>query len=169
MIARRIVRGWEFARRYGLQAEIERQRAARSGRLDPEGDCNHRRFRLAALYFLPFLWGWHMSNQFRLFVAAGLVACAILGIAVGLASNAAALAAPAHLILFIAAIGFYLLPTALALHRNCKATGWILALNVLLGWTLFGWVIALGWAASGKTWTTPRSTPPPPVRPVPGH
>jgi hypothetical protein len=109
-----------------------------------------------------------MSNLFRLFVAAGLIACAILGIAIGLARNTAALAAPAHLILFVAMIGFYLLPTILALHRNCIATGWILALNVLLGWTIFGWVVALGWAAGGKTWTAPRATPPP-VHPVPGH
>jgi hypothetical protein len=110
-----------------------------------------------------------MSNLFRLFVAAGLVVCAILGIAVGLARNTAALAAPAHLILFIAAIGLYLVPTALALHRNCRATGWILALNVLLGWTMFGWVIALGWAASGKTWTGPHTTPPSPVLHVSGR
>jgi hypothetical protein len=110
-----------------------------------------------------------MSNLFRLFVAAGLVACAILGIAVGLARNTAALAAPAHLILFIAVIGLYLVPTALALHRTCRSIGWILAVNVLLGWTLFGWVIALGWAAGGKTWSAPHTTPPPPVHPVRGH
>jgi hypothetical protein len=110
-----------------------------------------------------------MNHLLRLFIAAGLVACAILGIAIGLARNNAALAAPAHLILFIGVIGLYLVPTALALHRNCRSTGWILALNVLAGWTVFGWVVALGWAASGKTWTTSRTIPPPPVHSVPGR
>jgi hypothetical protein len=102
----------------------------------------------------------------RLVVAAVLVAIAVLGIAIGLARNTPALAAPAHLLLFLAVVGLYLLPSGLALHRNCAATGWIVALNILLGWTLFGWVVALGWAVSGKPAVV---TATPPVRPVAGH
>jgi Superinfection immunity protein len=107
-----------------------------------------------------------MSTQFRLFVGAGLAALAILLVAIGLARNTSALAAPAHLLLFLMVVALYLVPSGLAVHRNCVATGWIIALNVLLGWTLFGWVAALGWAAAGKTAALP---PAPPVRPLAGH
>lgn len=40
----------------------------------------------------------------------------------------------------------YLLPTWLAFgnrHRNLMR---VLALNLSLGWTLLGWIVALGWA-----------------------
>ena len=110
-----------------------------------------------------------MTHLFRLMVAAGLVAVAILAIAVGLARHTAALMGPANLILFLAVVGLYLAPSLLALHRNCTATGWIITLNILLGWTLFGWVAALGWAASGKTWALRPALPRPPIRPVPEH
>jgi len=104
-----------------------------------------------------------------LFVAAGLAGIAIMAIALGLARNTAALLGPADFLLFAAAVAVYLLPTALALYRNCTATGWIIALDILLGWTIFGWFAALGWAAAGKTRPVPPSTPAPPVRPVLGH
>ncbi len=110
-----------------------------------------------------------MGNMLRLFVGAGLVAFAILVIAIGLARNTAALLAPVHLILFVVLIAGYLLPTALALYRGCVATGWIAAINILLGWTVFGWVIALGWAAGGRINAAPPSIPAPPVQPIPGH
>ena len=110
-----------------------------------------------------------MPNMLRLLVAAGLVAFAILVIAIGLARNTAALLAPVHLILFVVLVAGYLLPTAIALYRGCAATRWIAALNILLGWTLFGWVIALGWAASGKISAARPSIPAPPVQPIPGH
>ncbi|HLH36424.1 MAG TPA: superinfection immunity protein [Alloacidobacterium sp.] len=105
----------------------------------------------------------------RLFVATALVAFAILAVAVGLARNTAALLAPVHLILFILVVSLYLLPSGLALYRNCKAIAWIAGLNILLGWTLFGWIIALGWAASGKMRTAPPPTADHHVQPVAGH
>jgi len=40
----------------------------------------------------------------------------------------------------------YLLPTMLAVYKNKRSTGGILVLNLLLGWTGLGWVIALIWA-----------------------
>ena len=93
---------------------------------------------------------WQMSHLFRLLTAAGLLASVFLVIAVGLARHNADLAAPFHLFGFIILLVLYLVPTALALYRNCKATAWIAALNILLGWTLFGWAIAMGWSATGK-------------------
>ena len=38
---------------------------------------------------------------------------------------------------------FYFLPAAIAFYRKRANTGAILALNLFLGWSLIGWVIAL--------------------------
>jgi hypothetical protein len=45
-------------------------------------------------------------------------------------------------------LGFviYFLPTILAFARNKRDTAAILLLNLLLGWTMIGWVVALVWA-----------------------
>ena len=103
-----------------------------------------------------------MSHLFRLFVAAGLVALGALVIAVGPPRHTPDLLAPFHLFLFLVLAAFYVLPSLLAVHRSCSATAWIIALNILLGWTLFGWVIALGWAASGKVAVLHSTLPSPP-------
>jgi hypothetical protein len=50
------------------------------------------------------------------------------------------------ILIFFAALFFYLLPSILAIilnHRNVIA---IVVLNILLGATLIGWIIALIWA-----------------------
>jgi hypothetical protein len=41
---------------------------------------------------------------------------------------------------------FYFLPAILAFARNKRDTTSILLLNLFLGWTFVGWVIALVWA-----------------------
>jgi ABC-type sugar transport system permease subunit len=41
---------------------------------------------------------------------------------------------------------FYFLPFAIAFNRGRVNTGAIFALNLFLGWSLIGWVIALVWA-----------------------
>lgn len=41
------------------------------------------------------------------------------------------------------------LPTIVASSRGCKATGGIFVVNLFLGWTVLGWIIALAWAAGG--------------------
>jgi hypothetical protein len=43
-----------------------------------------------------------------------------------------------------AAVGFYFLPAIVG--RDKSNAGAIFALNLLLGWTLVGWVVALVWA-----------------------
>ena len=103
-----------------------------------------------------------MSRQFWLFVTAILAASGILAIAVGMAKNSAALLAPFNLILFLLLLALYCVPSALAVYRNCSATVWIIALNILLGWTFFGWAIALGWAAGGKVAVAHQTLPSPP-------
>jgi len=41
---------------------------------------------------------------------------------------------------------FYFLPFAIAFYRKRANTGAIFALNLFLGWSLIGWVVALVWA-----------------------
>lgn len=91
-----------------------------------------------------------MGSMLRLLIGALLVLSALLAIAIGLARHTPALTGPAHLILLILALLVYVLPSAIALHRNCSAIVWIIGLNILLGWTVLGWVLALGWAAGSK-------------------
>jgi hypothetical protein len=40
----------------------------------------------------------------------------------------------------------YFLPTILGAARNKRDVGAIFVLNFFLGWTFFGWIIALVWA-----------------------
>ena len=51
----------------------------------------------------------------------------------------------------ILAVGLYLLPSFVAAGRKCKAGAGIVLLNLLLGWTFLGWVIAIIWAAVGES------------------
>jgi len=41
---------------------------------------------------------------------------------------------------------FYFLPFAIAFNRKRANTGAIFALNLFLGWSLIGWVLALIWS-----------------------
>jgi T4 superinfection immunity protein len=41
------------------------------------------------------------------------------------------------------------IPALIAIRRNHKNQIGIFALNVLLGWTIIGWVVAFIWALSG--------------------
>jgi hypothetical protein len=88
-----------------------------------------------------------MRDLLRIALFGGGMACLILIFALGVAQHPVALLAPAHMLTLALAMVLYLLPTALALHRNCEHIGWIAVLNILTGWTGVGWVVALGWAA----------------------
>jgi hypothetical protein len=48
----------------------------------------------------------------------------------------------------IAAV-FYLLPSFVAAARKHPSQNSIAIINIFLGWTFLGWVVALAWAASG--------------------
>jgi len=53
-------------------------------------------------------------------------------------------------VLLVLVVGIYMMPWFVALARShSKATG-IFVLNLLTGWTFFGWVAALVWAVSGE-------------------
>lgn len=43
-------------------------------------------------------------------------------------------------------IGIYFVPAIVANANHKRNTGAILILNLLLGWTIIGWVVALVWA-----------------------
>jgi hypothetical protein len=52
--------------------------------------------------------------------------------------------------LILVLIFLYFIPTIVAMARNCKARNGIEVVNLFLGWTFIGWVVALAWAASGE-------------------
>lgn len=56
-----------------------------------------------------------------------------------------------HISGFLFALAMYFLPTLIASGRNLHTRGGIFMLNLLLGWTFFGWVVALIWAISAPS------------------
>jgi RsiW-degrading membrane proteinase PrsW (M82 family) len=50
------------------------------------------------------------------------------------------------LVTLIIVVALYFIPTIIAEKRNHKNSSSILILNLFLGWTFLGWVIALAWA-----------------------
>lgn len=55
-------------------------------------------------------------------------------------------AAGALAIYVIVGIALYFLPTMVAVARHYRSTGSVVVINLLLGWTLIGWVVALALA-----------------------
>ena len=51
--------------------------------------------------------------------------------------------------LFIVGLGIYFIPTIIGAVRRAKSLVGIILLNVFLGWTFIGWIIALIWALVG--------------------
>lgn len=51
-------------------------------------------------------------------------------------------------------LGLYFLPTIIAFSRKVINRGSVAVINVFLGWTLIGWVVAL--AMASRTQTIPR-------------
>jgi hypothetical protein len=54
------------------------------------------------------------------------------------------------LVLLLIWAAMYFAPTIVAFNRNRHNKGAICALNVFLGWTVVGWVVALVWALSSS-------------------
>ncbi len=80
------------------------------------------------------------------------------GDAVGVGHNPVGFAGPETLTIFLLLVLFvpYFLPTIIAVVRHVPNVGSVLVVNLLLGWTLVGWVVALAMAA--------RSVPVAPVQ-----
>ena len=60
------------------------------------------------------------------------------------------------------AVSLYFIPAIVAMMRRHRNAGAIFLTNLLLGWTLFGWVVALIWSATANT-ADPRDKSAPPV------
>lgn len=43
-------------------------------------------------------------------------------------------------------LALHFLPTIIAAVRHARNLGWIFVVNLLLGWTVVGWVVALVWS-----------------------
>jgi len=52
------------------------------------------------------------------------------------------------IVVFIIAMGVYMLPTIVGSLRKKKNIGAIAVLNFFLGWTVIGWIVALMWAVA---------------------
>jgi hypothetical protein len=76
----------------------------------------------------------------------------------------------AGLILLILVAIPYFIPSIVAISRGMHNKGSVIVVNVFLGWTLIGWVVALAMACGGKksgqgntvVYTPPPSNLPPP-------
>lgn len=55
-----------------------------------------------------------------------------------------------ELVLIIAALALYFLPSFVANARRHKNATAILVFNVFFGWSLLGWIIALIWACANN-------------------
>jgi hypothetical protein len=55
-------------------------------------------------------------------------------------------------------IGTYLAPTAIAAYRDHIDKNAIFLVNLLLGWTVIGWVVALVWSGAGPAGKQPIAT-----------
>ncbi len=54
----------------------------------------------------------------------------------------------AAILMILIFLVIYFLPTIVAMNRKHQSTVGIVLLNILLGWTFLGWVIAFVWAFS---------------------
>lgn len=73
-----------------------------------------------------------------------------------------------HISGFFCALAFYFLPTLIACVRGLHNRFGIFLVNLFLGWTFFGWVIALIWAiASPAPYIVYARPPYPPYPPYP--
>jgi hypothetical protein len=55
------------------------------------------------------------------------------------------------IVVLVLAIGMYGLPSIIAIVRKKRDMGGIIAVNILLGWSILGWVAALVWALTTDT------------------
>ncbi len=67
-------------------------------------------------------------------------------------------------------LGFYFIPTIVAVIRKVPNMGSVIVINVFLGWSVIGWIVALAMAARSvprpqqvivNQYTSPHVPPPP--------
>jgi hypothetical protein len=52
--------------------------------------------------------------------------------------------------IFVVVIALYFIPSIVATERGHRNAGAIIVLNIFLGWTFLGWVVALVWASTSN-------------------
>ena len=66
---------------------------------------------------------------------------------------------------FILLAAAYFAPAIVALSRHVPNTGSVVIVDLLLGWTVIGWIVAMAMAVRSK----PAAAAPPPVMPQQGQ
>jgi hypothetical protein len=66
------------------------------------------------------------------------------------------------MILFLPFLALHFLPAIVAGMRHVRNFGWILVINIFLGWTIVGWIVALIWAIQDQPKYVVGYIPPPP-------
>jgi hypothetical protein len=61
----------------------------------------------------------------------------------------------ANVIMLMLVLIIYMLPTLIAFGREHPRRGEIAVINIVIGWTLIGWIIVFLWAALGRTEAQP--------------
>lgn len=106
---------------------------------------------------------WWSNNRKGLAVAAGvLLALIVLPWLADLLGSDVMGTFWGFVILGLLAVGYFV-PTVVATLRKHRQAGAIIAVNVLLGWTFIGWVVALVWAMTNPAPPVVVQAPPPPV------
>ena len=65
------------------------------------------------------------------------------------------------LIFVLPLLAIHFLPTIIAAGRHAQNFGWILLVNLLLSWTVVGWIVALIWSICDPPRYTVAYLPPP--------
>jgi Superinfection immunity protein len=61
-----------------------------------------------------------------------------------------ALSAGTLIAISLAVLALHFVPSIIAFRRNVESKGWILLVNIFLGWTGIGWLITLIWAFNAR-------------------
>lgn len=69
------------------------------------------------------------------------------------------------ILLIVIVFGFYFFPTIIAIKRGKANVASIALVNLFLGWTFIGWIVALVWAVSKQVVDAPVVRMPAPARP----
>ncbi len=56
-----------------------------------------------------------------------------------------------ELLAFICGVAMYFLPAIVAHYRRHLSSGAIFLVDLLLGWSIIGWIVCFAWACSGST------------------
>ena len=54
------------------------------------------------------------------------------------------------LVMILVVLPLYFLPTIIAVARRCRAAAGVFLIDLLLGWTVIGWVVALAIAVASR-------------------